>query len=75
MTYLVHDVLKGVRAVDGEANEDEIGLRVRKRAKTIVFFLSGGVPERKLNRFAAWLMGSMRHVILENGRYVFLTMH
>lgn len=72
MTYLVHDILKGVGAVDSEADENEVGLRVRKRTKTIVFFLARGVPEGELNSFAAWLMGGVCHVVLEDGRYVFL---
>lgn len=32
LPYLVHDVLERVGAIDGEANKDEVGFRIRERA-------------------------------------------
>lgn len=50
--YLIHDIVEGIRAVDSEADEDEVGLRVGEGTETIVFFLAGGVPQGKLDSFA-----------------------
>lgn len=43
-TYLIHDIVQRVGAVDGEAHKDEIGFGVRQRTETVVLFLAGGVP-------------------------------
>jgi hypothetical protein len=44
-TYLVHNVLEGVGAVDGKADKEEIGFWIGKWSKTVVFLLAGGIPE------------------------------
>ena len=44
-TYLVHDVFERIGAVDGKANEEEVGLGIRERTETIVFFLSRCIPQ------------------------------
>lgn len=43
-SYLIHDIVEGIWAIDGEADENEVGLWVGKRAQAVVFFLSGCVP-------------------------------
>ena len=39
------NVLKGRGGGDGEADQEDIGLGVRQRAKTIVILLSGGIKQ------------------------------
>ena len=41
---LVHDIFKGVGAVDCETDEEEIGFWVGEWAETVVLFLTGSVP-------------------------------
>lgn len=50
--YLVHYVLQGVGAVDGEADEEEVGLGVGERTETVVFFLPRRIPKSELNSLA-----------------------
>lgn len=45
LIYLVHYILKRVGAVNGETNEEEVGLGVRKRTQTIILFLSSSIPK------------------------------
>lgn len=47
--YLVNDVIQGIGTINGEADEKEIGLRVRKRAEAVIFFLSSGIPEAQFH--------------------------
>lgn len=42
---LLADVLKGSRRDDGEADEEDIGLRVRERTETVVILLTGSIEE------------------------------
>lgn len=44
---LFANVLEGSRRDDGEADEEDVGLRVRERAKTVVILLSGSIEESK----------------------------
>ena len=44
-THLVHYILQRVWAVNGKANEEEVGLRVGQWPESIVLFLSRCVPE------------------------------
>ena len=46
LPYLIENVLEGIGAVDGEADEKQVCLRIRERSQTVVFLLSGGIPER-----------------------------
>lgn len=39
------NVFKGRRRGDGEANQEDVGLGVRQRAKTIVILLSGSIEQ------------------------------
>ena len=42
---LVFDVLVGGGARDGEADDEDVGLRVRKCPQPVVLFLTGRVPQ------------------------------
>jgi hypothetical protein len=42
--YLLLDVVKGVRRVDGEADQDHMRIWVGQRTETIVIFLARRVP-------------------------------
>lgn len=72
-TYLVHDILKRVGAVNGETDEEKIGLGVGEWSKSVVLFLTGGVPQCKLYALARRLMLLDSEVVFKHSRYVFLT--
>lgn len=42
---LVPDVLVGGGARDGEADDEDVGLRVRQRPESVVLLLTRGVPQ------------------------------
>jgi hypothetical protein len=44
---LLADVLEGGRRDDREADEEDVGLRVRERAETVVVLLTGSVEQSK----------------------------
>lgn len=50
---LFSDVLKTGGRGDGKADEEDIGLRIRKRAETVVVFLTCGIEETKCVRLIA----------------------
>lgn len=70
--YLVHDVFQRVRAVDGEAYEEKIGLRVGQWSQSIILFLTSSVPEGELDCLASSSVWDLSDVVLEHGWYVFL---
>lgn len=39
------DVVERVGRVDGEADEDDVRVGVRQRTKTVVVFLTRGIPQ------------------------------
>jgi hypothetical protein len=43
-SYLLLDVVKGVRRVDSEADQDDMGIWVGQRTETIVIFLTRRIP-------------------------------
>lgn len=45
--YLLLDVVERIRRVDGEADQNDVRVRVRKRAKTIVILLASSIPQGK----------------------------
>lgn len=51
-TDLALDVLEARRRHDAEANQEDVGLGVRKGPQTIVIFLTGSIPEAKVDHFA-----------------------
>lgn len=70
---LVHYILERIRAVDGETDEEEVSLRVRKWPQTVVFFLAGCVPKRELDSLVAWAVCGIANVVLKDSRNVFLS--
>jgi len=46
------DVLKGGWADDAEADEEDIGLGIAQRTKTVIVLLAGSIPEAKVHSFA-----------------------
>lgn len=69
---LVHHIFQRVRAVDSEADKDEIGFRVRERAQPIVLFLSCRIPQRELHCLTSGRVCWVRDVVLEYGWNIFL---
>lgn len=51
-TYLGANVVKGRRADDGEADEEDVGLGIGQRAKSLVILLTGGIPETEADGLA-----------------------
>lgn len=50
--YLGLNVVERGGADDGEANQEDVGLGVGERSKSIVIFLSSGIPETKTDRLS-----------------------
>ena len=50
--YLSPDIVKGRRADDGEADEEDVGLRVREGSESVVIFLPSGIPQTQANGLA-----------------------
>lgn len=71
-TDLVHYILEGIRAIDCEADEEQVRLWVGERTQTIVFLLSRGIPQCKLDRFAGRFVVGMGDVVLEDCGNIFL---
>lgn len=72
-SYLVEDIVKRVGAVDGEADKDEIRLRVRQRPKPVVLFLAGSIPQGELDRLSRGWVRREGDVVLEDSWDVFLS--
>ena len=45
VSYLLLDVVKRIGRVDGEADEDDVRVGVRKGTKTVVIFLASSIPQ------------------------------
>ena len=67
VTDLGLDVIKRGWADDGEADEKNVGLRVRERSETIVIFLSGSIPKSKADGLA--IDHYTRRVVVETVRF------
>jgi hypothetical protein len=68
VTYLLTDVVQRIRRVDGEADQDDVRVRVGQRAQTVVVLLTGGIPQRQLDMLAIDL--DIGDVVLEDGRNI-----
>lgn len=62
-------VVKRRRADDGEADEEDVGLGVRERTKTVVILLTSSIPETKTDRLA--IDHDTCGVVVEDSRNVF----
>ena len=65
-THLLLHVVKRIRRVDSETDEDDVGVGVAEGSKPIVVFLTGSIPQGKLNVFPIDL--HIGDVVLEHGR-------
>ena len=70
--YLIHDVFQRIGAVDGEADEQQVRLRVRERPQPVILLLAGCVPQCKLDPFSGPLVFDLGDVIFKDGWHVFL---
>lgn len=66
--YLGFDVIKRRRADDGEADKEDIGLRIGQRSETVVILLAGGIPQTQANR--STIHHHTRGVVIEAGKSV-----
>ena len=47
--HLLCHVVQGVRCVDGESDQDDMGFGVRQRPQSFIFFLAGRIPQCELS--------------------------
>lgn len=71
--YLRFHVLKTRGANEREANQEDVCLRIRKRAKTIVILLSSSIPKTKRDRLAIDL--NIGRVVVEHWPLMFQKEH
>lgn len=64
LTYLLLDVVQGVRGIDGEADQDDMRVGVGERAETVVILLASRIPQGQLNVLAIDL--DIGDIVLEN---------
>lgn len=65
---LALDVLKRGRRYHGEADEENVGLRVRQRTQTVVVLLSRSVPEREIDGTS--IDHDVGGIVVEDGGHV-----
>lgn len=63
------NVVKRVGGDDGETNEEDIGLRVRQRAKSVIIFLASGIPKAQVH--GATIDHDVGRVVVKDGGDVF----
>lgn len=68
MSYLLLYVVERIRRVDGETDEDDVGVGVGKRSESVVVFLTRRIPQRQLDVLAIHL--DICDVVLEDGGHV-----
>jgi hypothetical protein len=73
LQYLLLDVVKRIGGVDRETDEDYVGIRVRKRAETIVILLTSRIPKSQLHVLSIDLY--IGHIVLEDGWDIDLSSH
>jgi hypothetical protein len=73
MAYLVHNILKRIRTINSEANEEKISFRVGQWSETIIFLLAGCIPQSKFDLFRSARDSGHGNVILKDSRDVFLS--
>lgn len=72
-TNLLLNVVQRIRRVNGETDENDMGVWVAEWAKPVVVFLAGGIPQGKFDVFPVDLY--ICNVVLKHGRYVDLVNH
>lgn len=66
--YLLLDVVKRVRRVDSEADQDDVRVGVGQRAQPVVILLASSIPQGQFDVLAINL--NIRDIVLEDGRDV-----
>lgn len=64
-THLLLDVVERVWRVDGETDQDDVGVGVRQRTETVVIFLTSRIPKGEFNVLAINL--DIGDIVLEDG--------
>jgi hypothetical protein len=57
-------IVQGIRRVDGEADEDNVRIRVREWSEAVVIFLACSIPQSKFDVLSVHL--DIRNVIFED---------
>jgi len=65
---LLLNIVQGVAGINGEADQDDVGVRVREGAETVVIFLASRIPQGELHRLAIDI--DLGNVILENSGHI-----
>jgi len=66
--YLLLNVIKRIWRVDGKADQNDMGVWVGERPKTIIIFLASSIPQCKLDMFSIHL--NIGDVVFEDSRDV-----
>lgn len=66
--YLLLDVVERVWRVDGEADEDDVRIRVGERSQSVVILLTGSIPKSQLYMLSVDL--DVRDIVLEDRWHV-----
>jgi hypothetical protein len=70
-SYLLLNVVQWIRGIDGEANQDDMGIGITQGSKSIVVFLSRRIPKGQFDVFSIYL--DVRNVILKHSRNIDLS--
>lgn len=62
--YLLLNVVQRVRGVNGEADQDDMGIGITEWAETVIVLLSGRIPQGKLNVLP--IDFDIGHIVLEH---------
>lgn len=62
------DVVERVRGINGKTDQDDVGVRVRKWAQTVVIFLAGGIPKSQFNMFSIHL--DICHIVFKDSGHI-----
>ena len=65
---LLLDVVERVWRVDGETDQNDVGVGVRQRTETVIIFLASSIPKGEFNMLAINL--DVGDIVLEDGRDV-----
>lgn len=63
--YLLLDVIERIGRINSEANQDDMRIGVRQRAKTIVILLASCIPQGKFHVLSIDLY--IGNIVFENG--------
>lgn len=63
--YLLLNVVKGIWGVDGETDQDDMGIRVGEWTETVVILLTSGIPQGQLDVLS--INFDIGDVVLEDG--------